>query len=63
MSTDPTAWSFETKQIHAGQSARHRHRRPRAADLPDDVVRLPTTPSTPPRCSAWPSPATSTPGS
>ena len=33
-------WSFETRQIHAGQAARRRHRRPRPADLPDDVLRL-----------------------
>ena len=38
--TDSPNWSFETKQIHAGQVRRQRHRRPGAADLPDDELRL-----------------------
>ncbi len=33
-------WSFETRQIHAGQTADADHRRPRPADLPDHVVRV-----------------------
>ena len=41
-------WSFETRQIHAGQIPGHHHRRPRAADLPDHVVRRSTTPTTRP---------------
>ena len=38
------AWSFETRQIHAGQTPGQRHQRARPADLPDHVA----TPSTAP---------------
>ena len=39
------AWSFETKQIHAGQTPDEHHRRPRPADLPDHVATRSTTPT------------------
>ena len=33
-------WSFETKQVHAGQTPGHRHQRAGAADLPDHVLHV-----------------------
>ena len=38
-----SSWSFETRQIHAGQAPDPDHGRARAADLPDDVLHLPDT--------------------
>ena len=41
---DPTArWSFETKQVHAGQTPDIADQRAGAADLPDHVVHLQRT--------------------
>ena len=54
------SWNFETRQIHAGQTAGPGHRRPRAADLPDDVVRLPRRQQSPPTGSRSRSSARST---
>ena len=59
------SWSFETRQIHAGQSPGPDHGRPRPAHLPDDLVRLPRRrhrgrPVRPRRTSARSTPASAT---
>ena len=60
---DPTAnWSFETKQVHAGQTP-DTATNARALPIYQTTPTRSTTPITPPRCSASPSRATSTPAS